>query len=1044
MESILDFNQPLNISILDQLLLQQHDPKVSAILNQFIQNPLALSRVDDLLRSNNSDNIRFFGLTVLENNVIKKQLSLNQQQKETIIKQLMEMVLNNEVDSKILSTTTTPSLKGLLRKKSASIIAQILVKEWSESNTANSNLKFVENYISQLLEFIDNSNNSSQMIQSVFNVFKNLASSVVQQNQQQQNQQQQQQSQQQNVENEKLINSEVIFNSIFTKSMSLLQKQHNNSTSTTNQLVIEILNTIISMWDLISLDYLFQGNTLLYLVNGIDCENLSTRILFIDSLKEHIIILISKGKKIQQQQQQQQQQKQVQEFNNKISELIPNLFKIIVEKCSKYINSNKGLGTSLFENIAELFTLYLENYLIVFEGLGGSSSDISQVFLYAEKFIIQVLPSLSSDSSVLCLEYLNILCKSFQQQPQRLSIHTQHIPLLFNTIFEILNKHNEEDLEDGGKGILYDHNSENNNNNNNTNSNNNNNNNNDNDDNNNSAEEWFKISKLLSEILESIGIIYFNDSFQYYQEKLSTMISNRLIEGENASKLGSIFWCLGYLCKSSNQFEKISLFISQLVQNGANTNENIMMGLLFIIRKSMKYLQTKENTQAIRSILEFLTNQLSLSNGIVKSSNTTSDSPLIEMIIQTINIIITTRDQLIQSLDFPNYYQLLNQIVLSNQQQSILSPHQINELYECIGKLLFIQFGNNNNSVNNNELLIVLQPIIEKLKSSKLINDSDRNSINNSLNNNISLAKTMKHLFKYQMIQLSPILIDLFNWSNQPSNNTPSNSGSIFSFKKNIIDIVDLYIKQQPLQQSNQSLESLQNEISKYSELIYNDPTIKSQVYKVDVLPKTLSLIITIVSTFKNQLQKQLIDYLFTPFFTLSIQEAAQQSSGSKGLNLLNRIWELVHSVELNNPILLVDKILNYIELINFCIGNISPSIHGSAIDSLTDYFTNIRFVSNDVVSQIFNFDLVLKETDITLNLLLKSDYQSSIDKIIKLLFVIIQLTNLNEDLKKRSIILFKEKFSSISSIDIILQQIFNVSNTFEMFEKYVKPICKQ
>ncbi|EGC32343.1 hypothetical protein DICPUDRAFT_98907 [Dictyostelium purpureum] len=981
MEQILDFSTPLNLQTLDQILEQQQ---------------ATWTKVNELLKSS-SNRIKFFGLTILENSVIKKKLlnQLNQEQKSSIVTELLQITL---------SFSSSDSNASIVKKKAASLISQIIVKEWLNSNNSNESFQFIQNYISQLIKCVSEpASYQLDQLYGVMMVFSNLGVYVKQEDDYKST----------------LKNIQDVFDMIFIKAFELfdfLEKSKSNITSQQkpiyDELVKEILKTVSSLFDLVTIDHCLRLDLILFLINKMNDQQNQTN-SYVLTLSEHINVLVSKVMA---------EAAQSGQTSPKLNQVVSSIFKTMVVACSKSIPEKIKSSTMLLENIATLFTTYLKNFLLVLETLDTETT------LYCEKYLINIMPLLPIDRLTLVLEYFNQLYKGFlttgDNQKVRLQLHASSIPLFFTSILAILENHDEEE-DNEIKGILFtkiqdctetttttaivDKNDE--------------------------EEEWKKVETLLSETLESIGLICFNDAFDFFTKKLFDLLSS---SGDEKHKMNSTFWCLGYLCKFSTQFDVINTFIGKIIDDktlsslAQNKRFTMISGLLFFISRSTKYLEFQQNSQYIKSILQIIITQLLPS----KSQS------LVQISIITLDIIISTRKQYI-SLDSPELHIFLNQFI-QQQGATSINTSQIEMIYKCIGSFIFNFYTFNQSQFNNNSLTQILNPLIEQLKSNNNYQDNFKlwsNTINNNLNFNISLAKSMKNLFNVQMSQLYPILIDLFKWSNQEHQPIEKFSGSQISFKKNIIELLTAYIDNQSTSSNTPIDPSLQNTLLLFLEALCQDPTRTSQIYVTEVLPKTISFISSVISTFKSNLSTQISKGLFDTFYKFSLEQAFNQSNQSRGLLLLSKIWNLVNSIQINNPSLLTSDINSgYFELINKCLDNISPSINGSALDSLVNYFTNIRSTP-----QLFDFNILLHEYIKILNLFYNSEYQTSLDKITKLLFIMIQLTVNNNNSKLQLMTLLEQKYKSISNNNNIapkIQQLFNINN-LELFENNIKLIYK-
>ncbi|GAM29164.1 hypothetical protein SAMD00019534_123400 [Acytostelium subglobosum LB1] len=123
MENILNFgSNNFEVKLLDQLIDNQNEAKVGAVLQQFINHPQAWTRINTILAGSTNEKSLFFALTILEQVIRRQWTSLAPQERHPILNQLLTIV--NIAPS---ANPATPS--ALVRKKTNSLVAQCIVKE---------------------------------------------------------------------------------------------------------------------------------------------------------------------------------------------------------------------------------------------------------------------------------------------------------------------------------------------------------------------------------------------------------------------------------------------------------------------------------------------------------------------------------------------------------------------------------------------------------------------------------------------------------------------------------------------------------------------------------------------------------------------------------------------------------------------------------------------------------------------------------------------------------------------------------------------------
>ena len=135
MEKILQLDEPLDVSLLDQIVslfyegkgTQQQRQKAGQILAQFQSLPNAWLQVDKILETSNKLQSKFIGLNILEHFIATKWNSLPQIQQSAIFNFLIGMILS-------LTTTSAASDFNIeLIHKADYVLIQILKRNWNES-----------------------------------------------------------------------------------------------------------------------------------------------------------------------------------------------------------------------------------------------------------------------------------------------------------------------------------------------------------------------------------------------------------------------------------------------------------------------------------------------------------------------------------------------------------------------------------------------------------------------------------------------------------------------------------------------------------------------------------------------------------------------------------------------------------------------------------------------------------------------------------------------------------------------------------------------
>lgn len=130
-EKLLDFSQPLDVNLLDQVVMAMYTcrddnqrKQINAFMTAFQEHPQAWSRVDNILETTKCDQSKFFALATLETCVKQRWKVLPPDQREAIKAYIVNVIVRYSSDEEALRRTKTQLGKLNL------ILVQILKHEW--------------------------------------------------------------------------------------------------------------------------------------------------------------------------------------------------------------------------------------------------------------------------------------------------------------------------------------------------------------------------------------------------------------------------------------------------------------------------------------------------------------------------------------------------------------------------------------------------------------------------------------------------------------------------------------------------------------------------------------------------------------------------------------------------------------------------------------------------------------------------------------------------------------------------------------------------
>mmetsp|Transcript_15108 Transcript_15108/g.50989 ORF Transcript_15108/g.50989 Transcript_15108/m.50989 type:complete len:1084 (-) Transcript_15108:130-3381(-) len=131
LEKLLDFGSPLDVALLDQVVIAMYTcrdeaqrKQINAFMTAFQEHPQAWTRVDTILEQTQCDQSRFFALATLETCVKQRWKVLPQDQREAIKAYIVNVIVRYSSDEATLVRTKTQLGKLNL------ILVQILKQEW--------------------------------------------------------------------------------------------------------------------------------------------------------------------------------------------------------------------------------------------------------------------------------------------------------------------------------------------------------------------------------------------------------------------------------------------------------------------------------------------------------------------------------------------------------------------------------------------------------------------------------------------------------------------------------------------------------------------------------------------------------------------------------------------------------------------------------------------------------------------------------------------------------------------------------------------------
>jgi len=130
MEKILDFNEPLDVNLLDAVVnalytgFPQQQEQAQRILSQFQENQDAWQRVDRILQLSQSNNTKFYALQILEQVVKFRWKILPKEQRDGIKNYIVNLAIQLSQDE------VTLKREKLLVSKLDMVLVQIIKQEW--------------------------------------------------------------------------------------------------------------------------------------------------------------------------------------------------------------------------------------------------------------------------------------------------------------------------------------------------------------------------------------------------------------------------------------------------------------------------------------------------------------------------------------------------------------------------------------------------------------------------------------------------------------------------------------------------------------------------------------------------------------------------------------------------------------------------------------------------------------------------------------------------------------------------------------------------
>ncbi|KAN0029408.1 hypothetical protein ACTA71_007535 [Dictyostelium dimigraforme] len=133
MEGILNFNEPLDIKLLDQIVSVLYNPQsnkndikaAQIVLGKFQEHPDAWSKVDTILETSTLPQTKFIALVIMDSLIKYRWKSLPREQCEGIKNYIVSLII------RLSSDPQTSSREKLLINKLNLVFVQILKQEWT-------------------------------------------------------------------------------------------------------------------------------------------------------------------------------------------------------------------------------------------------------------------------------------------------------------------------------------------------------------------------------------------------------------------------------------------------------------------------------------------------------------------------------------------------------------------------------------------------------------------------------------------------------------------------------------------------------------------------------------------------------------------------------------------------------------------------------------------------------------------------------------------------------------------------------------------------
>eukprot|EP01133_Synstelium_polycarpum_P008232 gene8232-9679_t len=510
-----------------------------------MSHPSVSTRIGQILAQTSNEKTKYFALTILENIIKRQWSSVSQDHKRSLLHLLLTSI-GMAPNQQPLGQAPPP----LLRKKTCALVAQILVREWTDTQQPHG----IDALILQAHQNPSTSVAFVAIIQELATYYKRQMAAT---------------------DHTPTAQDTRVFSALFSECLAVAKVA---ATQPAN----DALLAMTALFELIEVATLLSSFNLLI-------DKITTnyfRGTCVLALMEYVSVLSTTTAQYDR------------------ATIIPQLFQAIIQALATIVpTTHKDIKKFflthgiLSANLASLLTLLYRSFTPIVE---ANLPQLRDAQLLGERQII--LLAWIDDSTIYlnCLEYWSLKFQEIlKEQPlmsqiasplatsDRVALNADLAEPICRVIYKILKTSDRDIIEETNspvKGILY-HKSH---------------------DAISTSEEWQPLSAMLNETFGTIAQLYPMQCYSFFVNRLIRISGSQDLF--TSSKFSSICWCLGYCLNSMRSSEKFEKMLGDLYgfrdPFGGEYQELVYSSILYIIRGATNYLESPQ--QKISTTIQLL------------------------------------------------------------------------------------------------------------------------------------------------------------------------------------------------------------------------------------------------------------------------------------------------------------------------------------------------------------------------------------------------------------------------------------------------------